>query len=133
MSAILSRKQHRRAFRRAVLLNCHVVREHDFRRVAHIGLDLSTDGMLVITNDRILTGEELLVSFRAPFSQRWFDAEATVARVIHGRRPSDQGRALGISFHGLDASWQYELFAHLRGLPPPAPARSGRLGAVRGA
>jgi c-di-GMP-binding flagellar brake protein YcgR len=118
MSAILARKQHRRAFRRGVLVSCQVVRERDFRRVAQLGLDLSTDGMLVATRDVILTGEELIVSFRAPMSNKWFDAQATVARVIHGRRPGDRGRCLGLSFHGHDGDWQRQLFAELRGLPP---------------
>jgi c-di-GMP-binding flagellar brake protein YcgR len=130
MSAILTRKQHRRAFRRGVLVNCQVVREKDFRRVAYLGVDLSTEGMLVLTHDRVLTGEELIVSFRAPLSYRWFDAEATVARVIHGRRPGDRGRGLGLEFHGLEEAWRHELFAYLRGLPPPASTRSSRLGAV---
>jgi len=118
MSAILARQQHRKAFRRGVLVTCQVVREHDFRRVSQLGLDLSTDGMLVATRDVVLTGEELIVSFRAPLSDRWFDAEATVARVIHGRRPGDRGRCLGLSFRGQTAAWQRELFAQLRGLPP---------------
>jgi hypothetical protein len=107
-----------------------VVREHDFRRVSYVGLDLSTQGMLVVTQDRVLTGEELIVSFRAPFSHRWFDAEATVARVIHGRRPLDCARGLGIEFHGRNPAWREELFVYLRGLPPTEPARSCRLGAV---
>jgi hypothetical protein len=130
MSAILVRKQHRRTFRRRALINCQVVRDHDFRRVAYLGLDLSTEGMLVVTRDRVLTGEELIVSFRAPFSYRWFDVEATVARVIHGRRPGDCGHGLGIEFHGRDDAWRQDLFVYLRGLPPPIPQRSGRLGAV---
>jgi hypothetical protein len=117
MSAILARKQHRRAFRRGVLVTCEVVREHDFRRVARLGLDLSTDGMLVATRDVVLTGEELIVSFRAPMADKWFDCMATVARVVHGRRPGDRGRCLGLSFHGNSASWQRDLFDELRGLP----------------
>jgi hypothetical protein len=117
MSAILARKQHRRAFRRGVLVSRQVVRERDFRRVAQLGLDLSTDGMLVATRESVLTGEELIVSFRAPMSNKWFDAQAIVARVVHGRRPGDRGRCLGLSFLGHDASWQRELFSELRGLP----------------
>jgi c-di-GMP-binding flagellar brake protein YcgR len=131
MSAILARKQHRRAFRRGVLVSCQVVREHDFRRVSQLGLDLSTDGMLVATRDVVLTGEELIVSFRAPLSDKWFDAQATVARVVHGRRPGDRGRCLGLSFHGHDASWQHELFTELRGLPPVRARRPNGFALVR--
>jgi hypothetical protein len=123
MSVILRRKLQRRAFRREVILRCQVVRERDFRLVSDLALDLSTAGMLVSTEHRVLTGEELLVSFRPPRSSQWLDVSATVTRVIHGRRPTDRGRCLGIAFHGLDAASHRVLFHHLRGLPPPEPAR----------
>jgi hypothetical protein len=123
MSVILRRKQQRRAFRREVILRCQVVRERDFRLVSDLALDLSTMGMLVSTEHRVLTGEELLVSFRPPRSSQWLDVTATVARVIHGRRPSDRGRCLGIAFNGMDSAAQRVLFHHLRGLPPPEPSR----------
>lgn len=123
MSVILRRKQPRRAFRREVILSCQVVRERDFRLVADLALDLSTDGMLVSTTERVLTGEEVLVSFRPPRSSRWLDVSATVARVVHDRRPGDRGRCLGLAFHDLDPASQRLLFRHLRGLPAPEPAR----------
>jgi hypothetical protein len=123
MSVILEREQPRRAFRREVLLSCQVVRERDFRRVSSLAIDLSTHGMLVAAERRVLTGEPLLVSFRAPRSDRWLDVSATVARVVHGRRPGDRGLCLGLSFHGLDADAERLLFRQLRGLPAPEPAR----------
>ena len=124
MSAILARKVSRRAFRREVLLRCQVVRERDFRLVSDLALDLSTEGMLVHSPHlRVLTGEPLIVSFRAPRSEKWIDAEATVARVVHGRRPSDRGRCLGLSFHDLTRGVEQMLFQQLRGLPPPEAAR----------
>lgn len=123
MSVILARKQPRRAFRREVLLSCQVVRERDFRLVSELALDLSTDGMLVSTEQRVLTGEELLVSFRPPRADRWLDVQATVARVVHGRRPGDRGRCLGLTFHAVDEPSRRLIFRHLRGLPPPEPAR----------
>ncbi len=123
MSVILARKHPRRAFRREVLLTCQVVRERDFRLVSDLALDLSTDGMLVSTEHVVLTGEPLLVSFRPPRADRWLDVQATVARVVHGRRPGDRGRCLGIVFDGVDPAARGLLFKHLRGLPPPEPAR----------
>jgi c-di-GMP-binding flagellar brake protein YcgR len=123
MSVILKRKQPRRAFRREVILSCQVVRERDFRQVSDLALDLSTEGMLVATEMPVLTGEEVIVSFRPPRSDRWLDVSATVARVVHGRRPGDRGRCLGLAFHGLDAASQRVLFRHLRGLPGPEPSR----------
>ena len=100
-----------------------MVRERDFRLVSNLALDLSTDGMLVSTDLRVLTGEPLLVSFRPPRSDRWLDLSATVARVVHGRRPGDRGRCLGLSFNGVDPVAQRLLFHHLRGLPAPEPSR----------
>jgi c-di-GMP-binding flagellar brake protein YcgR len=123
MSVILARKQPRRAFRREVILSCQVVRERDFRLVSELALDLSTEGMLVSTEQRVLTGEEVLVSFRPPRSRHWVDLQATVARVVHGRRSGDRGRCLGLAFHGVDAASRRLLFHHLRGLPAPEPAR----------
>jgi hypothetical protein len=114
---------HRRAFRHAVKLSCQVVRERDFRLVASEALDLSTAGMLVPTRLPVLTGEDLLVSFRAPRSTRWIDAHATVARVVHGRRPGDRGRRLGLVFHDLCDEDRHLLFGQLRAFPPAARAR----------
>ena len=124
MSAILSRPLPRRAFRRYVRLDCQVVRERDFRLIAELAIDLSTDGMQVITKEPILSGEEVIVSFKPPRSNVWVDAQATVARVVHGRRPSDRGRrCLGLSFHAMDSNEQSILWECLRGLPAPEPAR----------
>jgi c-di-GMP-binding flagellar brake protein YcgR len=124
MSPILARKVHRRAFRREVLLWCQVVRERDFKLVSSLAFDLSTDGMHVLTGDRVLTGEPLIVSFRAPNSRGWFDLQATVARVVHGRRPGDRGRGLGLEFQSMCEGDKGRLFEGLRGLPPAASTRA---------
>ncbi|HSQ67140.1 MAG TPA: PilZ domain-containing protein, partial [Polyangiaceae bacterium] len=113
----------RRAFRRYVRLDCQVVREHDFRVVADLALDLSEAGMLVSTRDRVLTGEEVVVCFKPPRSNRWVDAVGTVARVLHGRRPGDRGRCLGIEFFSMDEHDRRHLWESLRGLPAPDPMR----------
>ncbi len=113
----------RNAFRRSVFLPCQVVRERDFRLVSSLALDLSTEGILVLTGERVLTGENLLVSFRSPKGADWFDIEATVARVIHGRRPGDRGRCLGLQFDRVGEADSLRLFEGIRGLPPAASAR----------
>jgi hypothetical protein len=115
---------HRNSFRRAVRLPCQVVRERDFKLIADTALDLSTEGMLVTTRRRVLTGETVIVSFRSMRLGRWFDAEASVARVVHGRRSSDPGHALGLAFHGTTPDFTDGLFQHLRRLPPTRPART---------
>jgi hypothetical protein len=114
-------------FRRFVRIDCQVVREHDFRLVGDLALDLSTKGMLVRGSGvRLLTGEELLVAFRPPRCNQWIDTQATVARVIHGRRPGDTGLSFGIEFHGMEKSQEALLFEKLRGMVAPDAMRPPR-------
>jgi hypothetical protein len=87
-----------RPVRHAIRLSCQVVRERDFRLVGRQVLDLSAEGMLVLSDRPVLTGEQVLLTLEVPGTSTWLDAEATVARVVHNRRPGDQGRALGLSF-----------------------------------
>ena len=116
----------RKSFRRFVRLDCQVVREHDFRLVGDLALDLSTRGMLVRAKERVLTGEELIISFKPPRSNTFFDAQGIVARVIHGRRPGDWGVCLGIEFHSLSFEDEGILFQHLRGMSAPEASRPPR-------
>ena len=116
----------RSAFRRFVRLDCQVVREHDFRLIGDLALDLSTKGMRVRARARILTGEELLIAFRPPRCNRWIDAHGTVARVVHGRRPGDTGVSFGIEFHGMESEHQELLFEQLRGMVAPDAMRPPR-------
>jgi hypothetical protein len=119
---------HRRAFRHEARIPCQVVRERDFRLVAEVAVDLSAAGMRAVARLPVLTGEPLLVSFRAPRSGAWFDLEATVARVEHGRRPGDTGRCLGLSFDGASEAARHRLFSALRALPPAGAGSGGRAG-----
>jgi hypothetical protein len=127
MTRTLVHARQRRTIRRAVPVECQVVRERDFRLVSDRGLDLSPDGMLVVAEGRVLTGEPVVVSFRVPCTGWWFDAEATIARVVHGRRPTDKGRRYGLAFDGLDQSIRMLIDWALRGTPPPIPARARRV------
>ena len=115
------------AFRRFVRIDCQVVREFDFRLVGDLALDLSTKGMLVrAAGVRLLTGEELLVAFRPPRCNVWIDAQATVARVVHGRRPGDTGLSFGLEFHGMEKEHEALLFDRLRGMTAPDAMRPPR-------
>lgn len=116
----------RRVFRRFVRLDCQVVREHDFKLVGDLALDLSTKGMQVRAKHRILTGEELIISFKPPKSNTWFDVQGTVARVVHGRRPGDYGLGFGVEFHNLSKDDESMLFSHLKGLSGPDAQRPPR-------
>jgi hypothetical protein len=114
--------------RRAALVDCQVVRERDFKLIGTRGVDMSPHGMLVLAQgDRIMTGEPVIVAFRLGGSGWWFDSLATVARVLHGRRPGDVGRCFGIEFDPLEPDVQSFIRRALRGVPPPLPMREPRI------
>lgn len=115
----------RRSMRRAVRIDCQVVRERDFKLVGARVLDLSLDGMLVAADVPVLTGEVVLVSFA--ICGRWIDGEGIVARVVHGRRPLDRGRAIGVAFTSLPEGAQELMRRAIKGAPPPLPARAPRI------
>ena len=117
----------RREVRRAVGVTCQVVRERDFRLVAEQALDLSPDGMLVSSEHDMAVGENLIVSFKATQLGLWFDTEASVARIVKGRRYGDHGAGIGLSFSTLDRVKRLILRGHLRRVPPPLPRRTQRI------
>jgi len=125
--AQLVRKNDRREVRRAISIPCQILRESDFRLVAETALDVSPDGMLVQTEIDLEPGENVFVSFRATELGIWFDSEAKVARVIRGRRPTDKGKAIGLSFSTMSRVKRFILRNHLRKIPPPVPRRSQRV------
>lgn len=115
-----------RPSRHSLRLECQVVRERDFQLVADRIENLSTWGALVGPADAVLTGEAVLVSFRLP-DGTWIDASAVVTRVLHGRRPGESTRRLGIEFRDLTEYDRYLLRRAIghRPLAPPG-ARPGR-------
>lgn len=121
------RKNDRREVRRAVGLACSVLREHDFRPVSELALDVSPDGMLVATDHDLAVGEGLIVSFCATPLGLWFDTRARVARIVRGRRHGDRGAGVGLSFSTLDRVKRLILRGHLRRVPPPLPRRTQRI------
>jgi hypothetical protein len=105
--------------------SCHVVREKDFRLVGGKALDVSPNGMRVAVLEPVALGEGVIVSFRATELGLWFDTDATVTRVLRGRRPGDaRGIALGLEFGSLDAVSRLILRGYLRNFPPPVPRRA---------
>jgi hypothetical protein len=119
----------RRDVRRAIRIACQVVRERDCRLVARRTTDLSSKGMRVRAETKVLTGEPVFVAFRVTVGTTvyTFDVQATVVRVMHGRRPGDDGHCLGLEFEGLDGAAERVLRAALRGVPPPLPMREPRV------
>jgi hypothetical protein len=124
-------KVSRRSTRHSVGLNCQVVRERDFQLIADRIVNLSASGLVVSPADPALTGERLIVSFQIPHSGQWVDAEATVARVVHGRRPGEHTRGLALELENVEDIPKMVLSRALRRCPPAPPGhRSGRRGVV---
>ena len=124
-------KANRRSTRHSVGLVCQVVRERDFQLVADRIVNLSATGLMVSPADPALTGERLIVSFQIPHSGYWVDAEATVARVVHGRRPGEYTRGLALELDNVEDISKMLLGRALGRCPPAPPGhRSGRRGMV---
>ena len=117
----------RRAIRRAVRIPCRVVRSLDAQLLGTQTLDLSPDGMLVPCDAGAEIGDACLVTFTFTDLSIRFAAEATIARVLQGRRPGDPGRAVGLRFQNFDAVKRLILSGHLRKIPPPLPQREQRI------
>lgn len=123
-----NQKHHsKRPIRHSVAATCRVVKTNNFTLVADRVENLSTYGMLVSPADPCLTGERVYVSFRIPGTNQYIDTSALVARVIHGRRPGESSRKLGLEFEGLSHYERYQIRKALKGRPsaPPGP-RPGR-------
>lgn len=123
------RMQRRLATRREVVLPCQAVRLSDFSLIADRTLDVSVDGLLVPSERPVSIGDAMIVSF--PIPGLWIDAEATVTRIVRGRRPGDDGKAaVGLAFDVIAPSVRAALAGFLHGRPPPLPRR-GPLGRLR--
>lgn len=118
---------HHRMPRRVLRQRCQVVRESDFSLIADRVADLSVTGALVTPADPVLTGERVIVSFQLPNSLYWVDAEAVVARVLHGRRPGEHTRGIALELDGISGISRFMIERALRYLPPAPPSyRPGR-------
>ncbi len=116
-------RNRRTELRRSARLGCRVRRVDDWSLVGDRTLDLSPRGMLLLSDEQIDPGTDLVVSFQATELPIWFDTMATLVRVVEGRRPGDAGRALGIHFETLPSVSRLILRGFLRKLPSPSPQR----------
>ena len=98
---------------------CQAVRERDFTLLGEVALDLSPDGMMVRSDSRVLTGEPVIVSFFEPHMGRWYDLQASVARIVHARRPTDSERCVALEFDALPNDERYGLFDALHARETP--------------
>jgi hypothetical protein len=109
--------------RRLTRLGCVVRRVDTWRLVGDRTIDVSPEGMLVLSDERLDAGTELVVSFQATELPIWFDTLAIVSRIVEGRRPGDAGRAIGVRFETLPAVSRLILRGHLRKHPTAQPRR----------
>ncbi len=107
----------RREMRRSIRLGCRVRRMDDWSLLGDRTVDLSPQGLLVLSDERVREGTELVVSFQATELPIWFDTVATLTRIVEGRRPGDPGRALGVRFDALPAVSRLILRGFLRKHP----------------
>jgi len=128
MTSFLVRVTERRAIRHAVDLSCSVVRERDSKLASLRAIDLSPDGMRVELKDvDVKLGDRFFVCFRTPPFGIWFYTDAYATRVLHGRRPKEHGRALGLKFGSLSAVSRLCIRGALRRTPPHLPQREQRI------
>ena len=128
MRAIRVSAADRGKVRRAVRVDCQAIALNGFRLLGERIVDLSEEGALVAADRDVRIGEKVLVSFRAPQSDRWIDVEGRVARIVDGWRPGDPGFAFGLRFDEIDPGSRRILKWSLFGIPPAAPKRGLRRG-----
>ncbi len=111
----------KRPLRHSLRTKGQIVRERDFSLVADRLENLSTWGALVGPADPVLTGERVYVSFELPGTGHYIDTLATVKRVLHGRRPGDRCRQLGLQFDPLSQHDRFCIRRALLGRPLSPP------------
>ena len=118
----------RRSVRRSVSARCQVVSSAEFELIGERLLDVSPAGAMLACDVPVALGENVVIAFRAPgIEPVWIDAEAEIARVVHGYRVGDPGYCAGLRFTYLERSSRHELLSRLAGLPPPVPQRRPEL------
>jgi hypothetical protein len=124
MDNILVKKSHRKTIRRAIRSECTAFGTNEYREIGTGILDLSPQGTLVACDQPVEIGDPIMLFFKAPGDDDlWLDAEAEVARIIHGMRRYDRGYCMGLRFTYLEKPDRKHLSNRLVGYPPPIPKR----------
>jgi len=128
MSSFLVRVAERRALRHAVDISCSVVRERDSKLASLRAIDLSPEGMRVELKEvDVDVGDRFFVCFRTTPFGIWFYTDAYATRLLHGRRPKEKCRSLGLKFGSLSAVSRLCIRGALRRIPPHLPQREPRI------
>ena len=110
----------RRAPRHAVPVESQVVREDGFTMLGERAIDLSTCGMLLLSESPATIGDEVMVSLRIPGKEQWIDARGKIARIA-------EGRAIAIAFNPLEPNLAHALEEALCAYPTVPPSRPPRV------
>lgn len=127
MEDFLVQARDRRFSRRSVRLGCELVRARDWSLVGRRIVDLSLEGLKIQAEGELAKGDDVQVFFRVPFSPIWVLAEGSVARVIQGRRPGDEGPSYGIRLAPLHPKAQQAIRAASTRFPLALPWRARRI------
>lgn len=128
----MSRKQpFRRTTRHAVSLECRALAENGDRFFEGKTLDVSTEGLRILSEAKVVVGEPVVLALRLPRQATWIDAHARVARIEEGVRDGDPGRAIALEFTAMDHADRYRLYYSTQALPPPMPRRASRSSHLR--
>lgn len=107
-------------------LECRVLAESGDRFFEGPTLDVSTEGLRILSEAMVEIGEPVVISLRLPRQATYIDAQARVARIEHGVRDGDPGRAIAFEFTAMDQADRYRLYYSTQALPPPMPRRASR-------
>lgn len=102
---------------------CQAVRMDDLTLVGDKVLDLSERGAMIACDEEMAVGQEVLMSFRAPWLGPHVVMLGEVRRVIEGWRDTDPGYAVGVKFLDLEDDVRRELAERLAPFPVIGRAR----------
>ncbi|HQY63417.1 MAG: PilZ domain-containing protein [Myxococcales bacterium] len=114
----------RRANRKLKSIPCQLIRHSDRQVFPEQTTDLSEAGMFIESDAGLVVGDTLTVSFQTGDLGLWVDAQATIVRLVRGRRREDRGGVgFGLRFDGLEAVKRLVVRGALRRARPPLPRR----------
>lgn len=114
----------RHASRKLKSIPCQLVRHSDRQVFPEHTTDLSEAGMYIVSDAGLSLGDRLTVSFQTSELGIWVDAQATIVRLVAGRRAEDRGElGFGLRFDGLEPVKRLVVRGALRKARPPLPRR----------
>lgn len=123
MSQTHARRMNRRSPRRESTLECRVLAETGDRHLRGETLDVSLEGVRILSDAAVTIGEPVVLTLLLPNGRTWVDAHARVARIESGERAGDPGRAIAFEFTAMDEDDWHALRFATNGAPEAAARR----------